>query len=126
MLNGFGSAAEIETLCGRPRRLHGVRVSYDGVDMSQPAAIEAMRSKAIGDFGSVDILVNNAGIQHVAAIEEFPVEKWHAIIAINLAAFHTIRSALPGMNERSWGRIINIASAHTLVASPFKSAYVAA
>jgi 3-hydroxybutyrate dehydrogenase len=127
VLNGFGDTAEIEALQGHLNRLHGVKVGYDGADMSQPLAIDAMMSKAIGNFGSVDILVNNAGIQHVAAIEDFPAEKWHAIIAINLiAGFHTIRAALPGMKARGWGRIINIASAHALVASPFKSAYVAA
>jgi 3-hydroxybutyrate dehydrogenase len=102
-------------------------VRYDGADMSKPAAIEAMVKKAISEFGAVDILVNNAGIQHVAPIDEFPVEKWDAIMAINLsAAFHTIRHALPKMKSRKWGRIINIASAHALAASPYKSAYVAA
>jgi 3-hydroxybutyrate dehydrogenase len=95
--------------------------------MTKPDEIEAMMKKAIAGFGAVDVLVNNAGIQHVAPIEEFPVEKWNAIIAINLvASFHTIRHALPRMKSRKWGRIINIASAHALVASPFKSAYVAA
>ena len=100
---------------------------YDGADMTKPAAIAAMIGKAIAQFGAVDILVNNAGIQHVAPVDEFPVDKWDAIIAINLSAsFHTIRAALPAMKARGWGRIINIASAHALVASPFKSAYVAA
>jgi 3-hydroxybutyrate dehydrogenase len=95
--------------------------------MTRPETIEAMMKKAIGEFGAVDVLVNNAGIQHVAPIDEFPVDKWNAIIAINLvASFHTIRLALPRMKERRWGRVINIASAHALVASPFKSAYVAA
>jgi 3-hydroxybutyrate dehydrogenase len=95
--------------------------------MSKGEAISAMMAKAIGEFGAVDILVNNAGIQHVAPIDEFPVEKWNAIIAINLAAsFHTIRAALPAMKKRGFGRVINVASAHALVASPFKSAYVAA
>jgi len=127
VLNGFGDSAEINALRARLSGQHGVKVGYDAADLSKPMAIQTMMSKAIADFGSVDILVNNAGIQHVAAIEEFPIEKWHAIIAINLvAAFHTIRRALPGMKERGWGRIINIASAHALVASPFKSAYVAA
>jgi 3-hydroxybutyrate dehydrogenase len=95
--------------------------------MARPAEIEAMVRKAVSEFGVVDILVNNAGIQHVAPIEDFPVDKWDAIIAINLvASFHTIRHALPPMKQRKWGRIINIASAHALVASPYKSAYVAA
>ena len=100
---------------------------YDGADLSQQDAIEAMMGKAIGEFGGVDILVNNAGIQYVAPIDEFPVDKWNAIIALNLtASFHTIRLALPAMKAKQWGRIVNIASAHALVASPFKSAYVAA
>jgi 3-hydroxybutyrate dehydrogenase len=95
--------------------------------MTRPDEIEAMMKKAAAEFGAVDVLVNNAGIQHVAPIEEFPVEKWNAIIAINLvSSFHTIRHALPSMKSRKWGRVINIASAHALVASPFKSAYVAA
>jgi len=102
-------------------------VRYDGADMTRPDTIEAMLKKAIAEFGAVDVLVNNAGIQHVAPIDEFPAEKWDAIIAINLvASFHTIRHALPAMKRRKWGRVINIASAHALVASPFKSAYVAA
>ena len=127
VLNGFGQAGEIEALRARIATEHGVPVRFDGADMSRPESIEAMMGKAIAEFGVVDILVNNAGIQHVAPIEEFPVDKWNAIIAINLvAAFHTIRLALPGMKQRQWGRIINIASAHALVASPFKSAYVAA
>ena len=127
VLNGFGQAGEIEALRARIATEHGVPVRFDGADMSRPESIEAMMGKAIAEFGVVDILVNNAGIQHVAPIEEFPVDKWNAIIAINLvAAFHTIRLALPGMKQRQWGRIINIASAHSLVASPFKSAYVAA
>jgi 3-hydroxybutyrate dehydrogenase len=95
--------------------------------MSRAEEIDAMIAETEKEFGSVDVLVNNAGIQHVAPIEEFPVEKWNAVIAINLSAsFHTIRGVLPGMKQRGWGRIINIASAHALVASPFKSAYVAA
>ncbi len=127
VLNGFGPAGEIETLRAKIAAEHGVTVRYDGADMSKPDTIDVMMNKAIAEFGAVDILVNNAGIQHVAPIEEFPVEKWNAIIAINLvAAFHTIRLALPGMKQRKWGRIINIASAHALVASPYKSAYVAA
>lgn len=123
MLNGFGDVdgpkAEVAAL--------GVRVGYHGADMSKPAEIEAMMKACAADFGGVDILVNNAGIQHVANIEDFPAERWDAIIAINLSsAFHTMRLALPGMKARGWGRIINIASAHGLVASAQKSAYVAA
>ena len=102
-------------------------VRYDGADLSKPDAIESMMGKAIEDFGGIDVLVNNAGIQHVAPVDEFPVDEWDAILAINLtASFHTIRLALPRMKAKKWGRIINIASAHALVASPFKSAYVAA
>ena len=127
VLNGFGRADEIEALRANIAREHGVVVRYDGADMTRPDTIEAMVRKAVAEFGAVDILVNNAGIQHVAPIDEFPPEKWHEIIAINLvASFHTIRHALPGMKKRKWGRVINIASAHALVASPFKSAYVAA
>jgi len=127
LLNGFGDAADIEALRARIAREHGVTVFYDGADMSNPAAIAAMMDKAAAAFGAVDILVNNAGIQSVAPVEEFPPEKWDAIIAVNLVAlFHTIRHAVPGMKQRRWGRIINIASAHALVASPFQSAYVAA
>jgi len=104
-----------------------VRVGYHGADMSKPAEIEAMMAYAAKDFGGVDILVNNAGIQHVANVEDFPVEKWDAIIAINLSsAFHAMRLAIPAMRKKNWGRIINIASAHGLVASAQKSAYVAA
>ncbi len=106
---------------------HGVKVGYDGADLSQQDAIEAMMGNAIKAFGGVDILINNAGIQFVAPIDEFPVAKWNAIIALNLtASFHTIRLALPKMKARKWGRIVNIASAHALVASPYKAAYVAA
>ncbi len=127
VLNGFGDAAAIESLRASLERDHGVRARYDAADMSDPAAIAAMMQGALAAFGAIDILVNNAGIQHVAPIEEFPVDKWHAIIAINLvASFHTIRAVLPGMKARGHGRIINIASAHALVASPYKSAYVAA
>jgi 3-hydroxybutyrate dehydrogenase len=127
VLNGLGDAADIEALRARIAADHGVAVRYDGADMRKPAEIAAMISKAEDEFGAVDILVNNAGIQHVAPVEEFPAEKWDAIIAINLtASFHTIRHALPAMKRRKWGRIINLASAHALVASPFKSAYVAA
>ncbi len=127
VLNGFGPSGEIETLRARIAAQHGVAARYDGADMTKPETIEAMLAKAIAEFGAVDILVNNAGIQHVAPIEEFPVDKWNAIIAINLlSAFHTMRLAVPTMKQRKWGRIINMASAHALVASPFKSAYVAA
>ena len=123
VLNGFGDAdkpkAEIEAL--------GVKVDYHGADMSQPAQIEDMMKFAAEKFGRIDILVNNAGIQHVAKVEDFPPERWDAVIAINLtSAFHTTRLAVPAMREANWGRIINIASAHGLVASAQKSAYVAA
>jgi 3-hydroxybutyrate dehydrogenase len=127
VLNGFGATAEVERLRAQLAAAHGVSVIYDGADMTNPAAIAAMVGKAIAQFGTVDILVNNAGIQHVAPVDEFPLDKWDAIIAINLSSsFHTVRAALPAMKARGWGRIINIASAHALVASPFKSAYVAA
>ena len=127
VLNGFGDAAEIEGLRERIAREHGVEVHYDGADMSRQDQIEAMMARAAERFGGVDVLVNNAGIQHVAPVDEFPVEKWLAILAINLtAAFHTTRLALPHMKFNHWGRMVNIASAHALVASPFKSAYVAA
>ncbi len=127
ILNGFGDAAQIEKLRSQIASEHGVTGRYDGADMSDTQAIAAMMQKALAEFGAVDILVNNAGIQHVAPVEEFPVDKWNAILAINLsAAFHTVRLAVPAMKARNWGRIINVASAHALVASPFKSAYVAA
>jgi len=127
VLNGLGRADDVEALRARFAGDYGVTVRYDGADMTKPDAIEGMVRKAIAEFGAVDVLVNNAGIQHVAPIDEFPVEKWNAIIAINLvASFHTIRLALPAMKTRKWGRVINIASAHALVASPYKSAYVAA
>jgi 3-hydroxybutyrate dehydrogenase len=123
MLNGFGdiegAKAEVAAL--------GVKVGYHGADMSKPADIEAMMAAAAAEFGRVDILVNNAGIQHVAAVQDFPVERWDAIIAINLSsAFHTTRLALPAMQAAGWGRVINVASVHGLVASAQKSAYVAA
>ena len=127
VLNGFGDAAEIEKLRAKLAADHGVTVRYDGADLSQQDAIESMMGNAIEACGGVDILVNNAGIQFVAPVDEFPVAKWNAIIAINLtASFHTIRLALPKMKAKKWGRIINIASAHALVASPYKAAYVAA
>ncbi|RUR69897.1 3-hydroxybutyrate dehydrogenase [Variovorax guangxiensis] len=123
VLNGFGDSAapkaEVEAL--------GVRAEYHGADMSKPEQIEDMMKFAASKFGRVDILVNNAGIQHVAKVEDFPTERWDAIIAINLtSAFHTTRLAIPAMREANWGRVINIASAHGLVASAQKSAYVAA
>ena len=123
LLNGFG---DVEGAKAEVARLGG-RVSYHGADMSKPAEIEAMVRACEAEFGAIDILVNNAGIQHVANIEEFPADRWDAIIAINLSsAFHTTRHALPGMKARNWGRVINVASAHGLVASAQKSAYVAA
>jgi 3-hydroxybutyrate dehydrogenase len=127
VLNGLGAASEIEAVRSRLASKHKVRVVYDGADMTKPEAIVGMVKKAIGEFGAIHILINNAGIQHVAPVDDFPVDKWDAIIAINLSsAFHAIRAAVPGMKARGWGRIINTASAHSLVASPFKSAYVAA
>jgi 3-hydroxybutyrate dehydrogenase len=127
VLNGFGDRGQIEdTRLGLEKRF-GVCATYSAADMSKPAEIAQLIAEAETRFGGVDILVNNAGIQHVEAIETFPPEKWDAIIAINLSsAFHTIRAALPAMKARRWGRIINIASAHALVASPFKAAYVTA
>ena len=127
VINGFGDESEIATLRARLADTHGVEVLYDNADMSKAESIAAMIDAATARFGGVDILVNNAGIQHVAPVEEFPASRWDAILAINLsAAFHTTRLALPGMKSRGWGRIVNMASAHALVASPFKSAYVAA
>jgi 3-hydroxybutyrate dehydrogenase len=127
VLNGFGDAAQIEALRKDLAAKNGVQVVYDGADMTKPDAVAAMMKKAIDKFGAVDILVNNAGVQHVAPVDEFPVDKWDLIIALNLSsAFHTTRLALPAMKKRRWGRIVNIASAHALVASPFKSAYVSA
>jgi 3-hydroxybutyrate dehydrogenase len=127
MINGFGDAGAIETERAGIAKDFGVKSIYSGADMSKPAEIAAMIKTAEQTLGSVDVLVNNAGIQFVSPIEEFPIDKWDMIIAINLtAAFHTIRTAVPGMKARKWGRIINTASAHSLVASPFKSAYVTA
>jgi len=127
MLNGFGDAGEIEQTRAAIENEFGVQAGFSPADMTKPAEITAMIASAEKQFGSVDVLVNNAGIQHVAAIEDFPIEKWDAIIAINLSsAFHSIRAAVPGMKQRKWGRIINTASAHSLVASPFKAAYVSA
>ena len=126
MLNGFGSPAQIDALKSDLEK-RGVKVAYHAADMSKPAEIEALVEAATRELGGVDILVNNAGIQHVAPVEEFPPDRWDAILAINLsAAFHAIRAALPRMKERGWGRIINTASTHGLVASVHKAAYVAA
>jgi len=127
ILNGFGDAGEIEQLRRRLETKFGVTVLYDGADMSKPDQVDAMVRRGVERFGAIDVLVNNAGIQHVAPIDDFPVAKWDAILAINLSSnFHAIRAALPAMKKRGWGRILNIASAHALVASPYKSAYVAA
>ena len=126
-LNGFGDAAEIENIRADIEKDFGVTCIYDGADMTKPPQIAAMVKDAETRLGSVDILISNAGVQFVSPIEEFPVEKWDQIIAINLSsAFHAIRAAVPGMKARKWGRIINTASAHSLVASPFKAAYVSA
>lgn len=126
MLNGFGDAEGAKQAV-RAVAAAGVRVKYHGADMSRPEQIEDLIRSTEAAFGRLDILVNNAGIQHVAPIDEFPVERWDAVIAINLtSAFHTTRLALPGMKARNWGRVLNIASAHGLVASANKSAYVAA
>jgi 3-hydroxybutyrate dehydrogenase len=127
VINGFGDAAAIEAERSGIEKEFGVQAAYSPADMTKPDEIAAMIADAEKRFGAVDVLVNNAGIQFVAPIEEFPVDKWNAILAINLsAAFHAIRAAVPGMKARKWGRIINTASAHSLVASPFKSAYVTA
>ncbi len=127
LLNGFGDRQEIETICDDITAESGVAAHYDAADMSRPEAIEGLAKHAAALFGNVDIVVNNAGIQHVGPLETFPVEKWNAILAINLsAAFHLTRAVFAGMKARKWGRIVNVASAHGLVASPFKSAYVAA
>jgi 3-hydroxybutyrate dehydrogenase len=121
MINGFGDPAEIARECDELGAIH------DGADLSDPAAIEGMLTRCADELGGPDILVNNAGIQHVSPVESFPPDKWDAIIAINLSAvFHTTRLVVPGMKARRWGRIVNTASAHSLVASPNKSAYVAA
>ncbi|MEO7031777.1 MAG: 3-hydroxybutyrate dehydrogenase, partial [Herbaspirillum sp.] len=127
VFNGFGDAAVIAKLQADTKQHFGIQVGYHAADMSKPAEIEAMMHFAADKFGAVDVLVNNAGIQHVANIDGFPTERWDAIIAINLSsAFHTTRLALPAMKAHNWGRIINIASTHGLVASAQKSAYVAA
>ena len=127
MLNGFGDPGEIEELRAGIAADCGVAVRYSAADMGDPAAVAGLIADCESSLGACDILVNNAGIQHVAAVEEFPTDKWDAIMAINLSSnFHAIRAALPGMKARGWGRIVNIASAHGLIASPYKSAYVAA
>jgi 3-hydroxybutyrate dehydrogenase len=127
LLNGFGKAQEIESTRVEMERLYGVKVRYSGADMSRPEQIRAMAEMARAEFGKIDIIVNNAGIQHVAPIEDFPDEQWDAVLAINLSsAFHLIKAVTPGMKARRFGRVVNIASAHGLTASPFKSAYVAA
>ncbi|WP_374397358.1 3-hydroxybutyrate dehydrogenase [Sphingopyxis sp.] len=127
VINGLGDAAQIETVRSELTDAHGVRVDYDGANLLQPDGAVALVDNSLSRFGRVDILVNNAGIQHVSPIEDFPADKWDAILALNLsAAFHAIRTAFGPMKKAGWGRIINVASAHGLVASPFKSAYVAA
>lgn len=127
MLNGLSAPEKAEPIRAQLAEKCGVSVGFHGANMTKPEEIPELFAAAERDFGSVDIIVNNAGIQYVAPIDEFPPEKWDAIIAINLSsAFHLTRVALPGMKQRGWGRIINIASAHGLVASPYKSAYVAA
>jgi 3-hydroxybutyrate dehydrogenase len=127
MLNGFGAATEIAAIRTQLEKEFDVGIAYSAADMTKPDEIVGMAEAARKEFGMVDILVNNAGIQHVEAIETFPIAKWDAIIAIDLSsAFHCIRAVVPGMKAQKWGRVINIASAHGLVASPFKSAYVAA
>jgi 3-hydroxybutyrate dehydrogenase len=127
LLNGFGVPAEIERLRLSLASEHGVQVAYSAADLSQPAQISGMVAQAVSELGGVDVLVNNAGIQHVAPIEAFPAERWDAILAVNLSSnFHAIQAALPRMLARGWGRIVNIASAHGLVASKHKAAYVAA
>ena len=127
MLNGFGDAVEIEKLRAGLAAAFSVKVGYDAADLSKPDQVAAIVAKTQADLGSLDILVNNAGIQFVAPVEEFPESKWEAILAINLSAvFYGMKAAIPGMKAKGWGRIINIASAHGLVASPHKVAYVAA
>ena len=127
LLNGFGDAHEIEFTRAELQRQYGVKVRYSSADMGRPQQVRAMAELAVAEFGKVDIVVNNAGIQHVAPVEDFPQAQWDAVLAINLSsAFHLIKAVVPGMKARRFGRIINIASAHGLTASPFKSAYVAA
>ena len=127
MINGFGEAEAIERERAGLEALSGATALYDPADMAKPEQIAAMVARAEKELGSVDILISNAGIQHVAPVDEFPVEKWDAILAINLSStFHLMRAAIPGMKARKWGRILTTASAHSLIASPNKSAYVAA
>jgi 3-hydroxybutyrate dehydrogenase len=127
MTNGFGDAAEIDTIRATLAATSGAEALYSPADMTRPDQIAAMVAECAEKLGGPDILISNAGIQHVAPVEDFPIDKWDAILAINLsAAFHAIRAAVPGMKARGWGRIINTASAHSLVASPYKSAYVTA
>jgi 3-hydroxybutyrate dehydrogenase len=127
MMNGLGEAKAIDALLESITKEFGVRALYHPANMTRPDEIAELVATAEQEFGAVDILVNNAGIQHVAPVDEFPVDRWDAIIAINLSsAFHATRAALPGMKKRGWGRVINVASVHGLVASPYKSAYVAA
>jgi len=127
VLNGFGEAMQIEKTRSELAHRTNAKIVYSPADMAKPKAIEHMVRQTADTFGSVDIMVNNAGIQHVAPIEEFPEEKWDAILAINLSsAFHATKLVLPGMRHKGWGRVINVASAHALVASPYKAAYVAA
>ncbi len=126
-INGFGDAAAVEKERASIEKDFGVKAAYSPADMTKPAEIAGMVQTAEKTYGALDILINNAGIQYVAPIEEFPIEKWDQILAINLSsAFHAIRAAVPGMKSRKWGRIISTASAHSLVASPFKAAYVSA
>jgi len=126
ILNGLGAEPDIDK-ARRELAAHGTRVAFDGANMLRHNQIADMVARAERDFGGLDVLVNNAGIQHVAPVEDFPIEQWDAILAINLSsAFHTTRAAIPGMKRRKWGRIINVCSAHSLRASPFKAAYVAA
>ncbi|MBK7277443.1 MAG: 3-hydroxybutyrate dehydrogenase [Betaproteobacteria bacterium] len=127
MLNGFGDAAQIEALRAGLAKEFGVKVGFSGADISKPEQIRAMVEQATKELGSVDILVNNAGIQHTAPVDEFPEDRWDAVISINLSSnFHAIKAVLPQMKARNWGRIVNIASVHGLVASKEKAAYVAA
>ena len=127
MLNGFGDPGQVEGVRRGLAERHGVRVAHSGADMAKPPEVRRMVEQATAELGAVDILVNNAGIQHVARIDEFPDDRWDAILAINLsAAFHATKAAAPGMRERRWGRIVNVASAHGLVGSAGKAAYVAA
>ncbi len=127
MINGFGDKTEIDALLTELEKRSGKKAFYSGADMTKPDQIEEMIKTAETELGGVDILMNNAGVQHVSPIEEFPADKWEQIIAINLSsAFYTTKAVITGMKSRGWGRIINLASAHSLVASPYKSAYVAA